>query len=320
MGLTMQKSHPAREGACIYISYSFVLCWKLPLPALLKPHYDGYVSATRVGDSTFSCWCMTSHHIWLPYMMGKPLRHILKEFPLLQSQMEELSQPGPLLTLKIMWQMMVNLTSSYSNAHKLEGHTFSRNEVDDWEEIGGKLVHFAEGELLTFLKPEEAADRAIAVGNKFSKLAPSNCLGMIETFHRGVALYIMARKTKKRKYKTHASRIRKTIKKWLQAGNPNVEHYSLLLDAEHAALGRAYASAEKLYAEAIAIATRMEYLHHAALINERYADFLLNERDDPERASYYLDEAIRLYEQWGATRKIKILQSDLNRSLAFQRS
>lgn len=95
MGLAMQKSHPAREGTCIYISYSFVLCWKLPLQALLKPHYDGYVSATRVGDSTFSCWNMTAHHIWLPYMMGKPLRHILKEFRLLQSQMEELSQVCP---------------------------------------------------------------------------------------------------------------------------------------------------------------------------------------------------------------------------------
>ena len=227
-------------------------------------------------------------------------------------------QPGPLLFLKIVWQMMVNLTSRYSNAHKLEGHTFSRNEVDDWERIGGNFVHFAEGELLTFLKPEEAADRAIAVGNKFSNLAPSLCLVMIETFHRGVALYIMARKTKKRKYKSHASKIRKTIKKWLRAGNPNVEHYSLLLDAEHAALGRAFASAEKLYAEAIVLASRMEYLHHAALFNERYADFLLNERKDPERASYYLDEAIRLYEQWGATRKIKMLQSDLDRSLAFQ--
>lgn len=179
-------------------------------------------------------------------------------------------------------------------------------------------MHFAEGELLTFLKPDEAADRAIAVGNTFLKRAPSICLGMIETFHRGVALYIMARKTRQRKYRVHASKIRNTIKKWLKAGCPNVKHYSLLLDAEHASLSRSYASAEKLYVEAIALASRAEYLHHAALFNERYADFLLDERDDPERASYYLDEAIRLYQQWGATRKIKMLQSDLHRSLAFQ--
>ncbi|CAJ1938999.1 unnamed protein product [Cylindrotheca closterium] len=317
MGLAMQKLHPAREGACVYMSYSFVLCWKRPLQALLKPHYDGYVSATRMGDSTFSCWCLSAHHVWLPYMMGKPLRLILKQFPLLQSQMEELSQPGPLLFLKILWQMMVNLTSSFSNSHKLEGHTFSRNEVDDWERIGGNMVHFGEGELLLFFEPEEAADRAIAVGNKFSKLAPSLCLVMIETFHRGVALYIMARKTKQRKYKNHASKTRKTIKKWLRAGNPNVEHFSLLLDAEHAALNGAYASAEKLYEEAILLASRMEYLHHAALFNERYADFLLNEVDDAERASHYLDEAIRLYKQWGANRKIKMLQSKLERSLAL---
>lgn len=229
-----------------------------------------------------------------------------------------LPQPGPLLLLKIFWQMIVNLTSSYSNAHLLDGHTFSRNETDDWKQIGSPLVHFAEGELLTFLKPEEAADRAIAVGNKFAKLAPSLCLGMIETFHRGVALYIMARKTKQRKYRTHANQIRKTIRTWLKAGNPNVEHYSLLLEAEHASLKRSFARAERLYIEAISMATRMEYLHHAALFNERYADFLQYERDDPERATHYLDEAIRLYEQWGASRKITMLQTDLERSLAFQ--
>ena len=213
---------------------------------------------------------------------------------------------------------MVNLTSSYSNAHKLDGHTFSRNEVDDWKSVGSSVVHFAEGELLTFLKPEEAAERAISVGNKFAKMVPSLFLGMIETFHRGVALYTMARKTKQRKYKTHGAKIRKTINKWWKAGNPNVEHYKLLLDAEHAALNRAFGRAEKLYVEAIGLASRMEYLHHAALFNERYADFLQNERDDPETAAHYLDEAIRLYEQWGATKKIKLLQSDLERSLAFQ--
>lgn len=228
-------------------------------------------------------------------------------------------KPGPVVILKIFWQMMVNLSSNYSNAHKLDGHTFSRNEVDDWRQVGnGGFVHFAEGELLTYLKPEEAADRAIKFGNKFAKLTPSLCLGMIETFHRGVALYTMARKTRKRKYKIHANKIRKTIKTWLHAGNPNVEHYSLFLEAEHAALNRAFSRSAKLYVEAISLASRMEHLQHAALFNERYADFLLDERDDPERATYYLDEAIRLYEQWGATRKIEMLQTGLKRVLAFQ--
>jgi hypothetical protein len=133
---------------------------------------------------------------------------------------------------------------------------------------------------------------------------------MIETFHRGVALYIMARKTKKRKYKTHASKIRKTVKTWVKAGNPNVEHYDLLLDAEHAALNKSsYDCAEKLYLEAIELASRMGYLHHAGLFNERFADFLHHKRRDAEKSVHFLNEAIRFFEQWGATKKVKMLKN-----------
>ena len=228
---------------------------------------------------------------------------------MIQSQMEELAKFDQLVIVRVFWQMMFNMTLNSAHAHKLEGHIFNHDDYDEAKSVQQGIVHFAEGELLVFLKPEAAADRAISDGDKFSELCQSMCLGMMETFHRGVALYIMARKTKKRKYKSHAAKIRKTIKKWWKAGNPNVEHYTLLLDAEHAALSKSYESAEKLYLEAIELASRMGYLHHAALFNERYADFLQHERHDEEKAVHFFNEASRYYEQWGATKKVKMLSN-----------
>ncbi|CAJ1939019.1 unnamed protein product [Cylindrotheca closterium] len=310
MGLAIQKAlGPGRKGACLYMSYAFSLSWKLPFQACLRPLFDGYASAIRVGDSVFALWSLTAQRVWLPYMMGKPLRPILEDVVSLHSQMEDFSLQGLVMTLRVVWQMLINLTCDHPHAHQLEGEKFSRRSLNERQTVGIGMVPFAEGELLVFLKPEEAADHAIAVGNKFGKLIPGLCLGMIETFHRGVALYTMARSTRRRKYRVLANKIRKRINKCMQAGNPNVEYYSLVLEAEHSAMNGAYAKAEKHYNAAISLASKSGHLHHAALFNERYADFLRNERKDSDRAVDYLNEAIRFYELWGATKKVKTLKS-----------
>jgi hypothetical protein len=52
-------------------------------------------------------------------------------------------------------------------------------------------------------------------------------------------------------------------------------------------------------------------MHHAALCNERYADFLLQELSDEEEAKYRMEEAIRFYEEWGAVGKVGMLKKHL---------
>jgi len=122
----------------------------------------------------------------------------------------------------------------------------------------------------------------------------------------------MARKHNQRKYRARAAKIRKQIKKWWEEGNPNVEHYDLLLDAEHAALNsKRYDMANNFYKRAIGSACRLGHLHHSALCNERYADFLLHVRKDKTASLYRLSEAIRFYEEWGAMGKVNELKRQM---------
>lgn len=238
-------------------------------------------------------WALVSRHVWVPYLMGKPLPPILKELPLIQSQMEELSQRKQLISLKSFRDLFLNLV-------------ISSIDLDGPPELDSK-AHFAKGELLLFMDPEKAAKRAIKVGNNFSKHNMGTCLIMIETFHRGVSLYTMARKTGQRKYKNPANKIRKMVESWWNAGNPNVKHYIKLLNAEQEALNKSYDKAEKLYVEAIALAARTGHMHHAALFNERYADLLMHHRKDKKEAEFRLTESIRYYNEWGAIRKVEAL-------------
>jgi hypothetical protein len=83
------------------------------------------------------------------------------------------------------------------------------------------------------------------------------------------------------------------------------------LSAEQAALSKNYTRAEEKYKKAIVLAARTGRMHHAALCNERYADFLLQELSDEEEAKYRMEEAIRFYEEWGAVGKVEMLKKHL---------
>ena len=127
-----------------------------------------------------------------------------------------------------------------------------------------------------------------------------------------VALFAMARKTKRFKYIRAAYRVRKKIVSWAKSGNPNVKHYECFLEAEHTALKGKKSAAKVKYEAAIRKAARTGHLHHAALFNERFADFLQHDVSDEEESSYRLNEAILWYEEWGAKRKVEMLKEVLN--------
>jgi len=317
MGLAMQSyRRTPRASETIGIAYMFVLPWTQPLQSCLSPLEDGYSSAMRVGYTEWGMNCLVANRILIPYMMGRRLNSILEEYSEILSQLEELKLSDQILSLKMWSQMILNLTNhpttGTGEAHELEGEIFSSKSFTGKNVIHVATIHFLEGELLLFADYQAAAQRAIKGGDKFVKLFPGMMSGMIETFHRAIALYVLARQTGKRKYRTQANRLRKTIEKWHNGGNPNVVHYHYLLSAENAALTNKHAVAEEMYKKATAMAARTGHLHHAGLCNERYADFLLHQLSNEEEAKYYLAEAIRYYEEWGATGKVASLKNKFN--------
>eukprot|EP00980_Cylindrotheca_fusiformis_P004976 scaffold1054_cov124-Cylindrotheca_fusiformis.AAC.16 len=303
--LSIQKAcRTPRQAETIYVTHCYILPWTNPLQSLSISLDEAYAAAMRMGDTDYAMWSLLSNQVWIPYTLGKALGPLLKECPKILSQIEEVSQSQQALVLRMYWQMMMNLTSSScSDLHELEGDIFSSKRFDGQSIVLKATIHLLRGELLVFTDFEMAAERALEEGDKFEKLVPAIFTSMIETFHRAVALYALARRTKKRKYKVHAKKLSKRIEAWKKEGNPNVVYYHSFLSAEKAALNKKFDEAEENYKNAIMLATRKGHMHHAGLCNERYADFLLQEKDDKVEAKYRLSEAIRFYEAWGAVGK-----------------
>lgn len=259
-------------------------------------------------------WNLLSSSIQLPFDLGKPLDRILDTCAQAYAQMRDVGEAGPALVFSVYWQMITKLAvSQEGDCTKLEGNIFKPEEHSLRNNIYEGCVHLATGELMVFYDIEKLAKRAVKGDTVYEKCFPGFYSIMLETFHRGVALYAMARKTNKYKYKRQAKKIRKKINQWQKAGNPNVSHFVTFLDAEQAALNKKYDLAEDNYSKAIVTVARCGYLNHAALFNERYADFLMTVRNDEGEAMYRWREAIRYYKDWGAHGKANHLEEQIER-------
>jgi hypothetical protein len=208
----------------------------------------------------------------------------------------------------IFWQSALNLMGLSENTTLLQVAAF----LDPEELLNrGESPLFFQAQQsrmnVIFGEHEKGADLSISNGYALSKLSPGSPMFQSSLFCGGISSFEMARKTKKRKYKKHAKKLHSTIKSWVEKGNPNAIHYDRLFDAEKAALAGKSKEAELLYQSAVAMAARGGFVHDAALANERFGEFLLNELSDKYMATFRLEEAIKFYSEWGALKKVELL-------------
>merc|ERR1712113_387738 len=250
----------------------------------------------------------------LPFMLGRPLGKIAKDCKRISVHVEETKLKEQIFYLRAWWQMVLNLQLPPSQSSmKLEGECFSQSSKAEGSiEIAN--VNFALGQLLLFFGDHEARTKRLMgeeeKGKTYFDLFPGLCLGRLDTFHRGIAWFAMARKNKgKRKYETEALKIKKLVGKWAKAGDPNVQHYDRMLRAEEAALKKQNSKSEQLYKEAISLAARGGQLHHTALFNERYAEYRKEVSGNMDDSKFYIEQAIMYYTEWGAVGKAENLKA-----------
>ncbi|KAL3932210.1 MAG: hypothetical protein SGBAC_010954 [Bacillariaceae sp.] len=326
-----ENSDSQHEGKTTWSCYLLCLCRNKQFSDSVVALQRGYKVSMRHGDTETAMWILTGYQVsfpffqvivakssctdtvsigsqlCIPYTMGQPLAKIVRECPQLLVHVEEYEEEQATF-VKMLHQCFLSLQSNSVDNTQLEGAVFN-SEQDQVTPVALGFKHLLEGELLVVFSLEMAAERAVRHGDKFQKTNPGVWLGLIEMFHRGIALYAMARKRKNRKYKSRATKIRRAVKQWIKDGTPYVEHYDLWLDAEHAALSRTkFDEVDHLYQKAIESAAQLGHLQHCALCSERYADFLLYARSKSKGAMHQLSESIRYYEEWGAMGKVNQLK------------
>ncbi len=100
----------------------------------------------------------------------------------------------------------------------------------------------------------------------------------------------------------------KKLREWANQAPSNYLHKFYLVQAEKERVQRSYLEAIENYDLAIAKAKENEYINEEALANELAAKFYLD-WGKVKIAKTYINEAAYLYSLWGATAKVKDIES-----------
>mmetsp|Transcript_14353 Transcript_14353/g.39912 ORF Transcript_14353/g.39912 Transcript_14353/m.39912 type:complete len:1206 (-) Transcript_14353:64-3681(-) len=291
----------------------FVQCWSHNLNTLLGPLSRAREMCLATGDHTNSSICIY-HYLTIGVQSGRPLDKLEDEFRTYGRRLLDFEKVFLYRQLLSYWDYVCVLRCVSKGARTALPDIEETSDQSITEEEHRKVnsvetsVKIRLGSILG--EHEVAGPLALETGNGYAKAAPGHATIMADTFWRGISLFAMARATGRRAYRNAARKALSVTQSWDAKGNPNARHLSHYLNAEDAVIRGDHATAEDSYQGAISRALDGGFIHEAAHANERFFLFLLHERNDRERALSKLDEAVRLFEEWGAKKKVEKIREE----------
>lgn len=295
------------EAATIVICYGICLPWTRPLRSVLKPLIRGYERGLEVGDIDNAMWCVALY-LTLSFHSGRPLDSLDTDARVYVNQMEELKREECIQVVKAAWQEWQNYMGQSDDPLVLTGDVMDEKRMLDYADelhhdgIRTVVCLGKQGLAVFFGEHERGAHMALTRPDDVASQFPGAIGVCIDPFYRSMSLYAMARKTKSHRYVKAARHYRSVLKGFIKKGNINLFHLEAMLDAEAAALKKDHTEARRYWETAIMLSRG--FLHHTALANERYGEFLLHDLGDPFDASFRLEQAVQNYQEWGSLAKV----------------
>ena len=265
----------------------------------------------------------------LKYSIGGPLDALEADILLYSQQMKGLKRVQAYEVCRMLRQVFLNLLGkdNKDDPTQMYGESLSKEDLEKHQKDAFLLASLRcyHGILLAYFGAHvRLADSVVTAGHDYMQKAQvASPSIMFDTFLKGISCFAAARETGKKKYVTMGTTLRRKIRKWLAMGNPNVQHYESLLNAEYLALKKGTnvaASIIKEYEAAIVLSARGGYRHDAALANERLGEFHLHVMNNPDDAAYCVRQSLQYWKDWGATAKVEAMEETYSHILIMPES
>ncbi|CAB9499778.1 Transcriptional regulator [Seminavis robusta] len=292
-----------------FLSYGFVLHHTKPVHELLKPLLRGYDLALQTGNTEHACYNIY-FYLLLALRSGKNLHAIQTDLRAYTKQIDQMQIDKPLVFSKMLWQMTMNLMGFAGTkpltltGEAMDETSFLQSHSDDAYYYTQFQAH--QNHLYAVFGEHQLGAKLALSKDDILPANPGTPYVVMDTFYCAVSLFAMARKTKRRKYVARAKKLKSKIDGWAKDGDPNVVHFHMFLEAESSALKGKPKEAATRYEAAIVTSSRHGFIQDAAMANERLGEMLETELKDESSAAFRFQEAIRLYGEWGAQRKVMV--------------
>ena len=283
----------------IFLVYSFVMhytsAWQDTLPPLLEAYHGGMAQ----GDVENAMWAIVLH-MNISFYCGKSLAALENDYIIYVKQMKDLRMDQHYTTIEPYLRGARNLLGKSQHASCLPE---AEEKIAEYRKMGSA----AEGmqrETQLWLKvffgeDEQGADIALEISKDGVKTSESGLQFLMMTFHMALLCYTAHRRTKRNRYLKLAKKHHQTIKTWAKAGNPNLVFVEQTLSAEAALVDGKKKFAMEKYEAASASVEQLGLRSYRALIAERWGN-AKEEIGQSEEAQKHWQEAIKIYEEWGA--------------------
>ncbi|MBW4639225.1 MAG: AAA family ATPase [Gloeocapsa sp. UFS-A4-WI-NPMV-4B04] len=300
------------KARTVYIVNSYIILWKEHIRETSKRLLEGYQSGLETGDLEFAAYCALGY-CSQTFFVGKGLVEVEHDMRIYSEAIRQLKQEAVVNWIQIYQQCVLNLMGCSVNPSRLIGESYNENRLLDDEIDGGAifLVHLNKLFLCyLFSEYTQAVENSTIAESHLTKgrgtlLVISyylyDSLARLATYS-GNSTQAQAEILKK------VAVSQERMKHWAQYAPMNYLHKYHLVQAETArVLGQLF-EAEESYEQAIQGARENEYIQEEALAYELAAKFYLF-RGREKFAQTYMKEAHYCYERWGATAKVKDLET-----------
>ena len=306
----------AIQAKTLMVVNGFVRHWRDPLVSTLPGLQAAFQAGCETGDTEYASF---SAQLWVLYGLysGQELSALDQQSALLEAAVQKFKKQPVVELIQIHRQAIANLQGKNDDPCQLKGDIYNTPAM---------LPSYLEGNYRTalfYIYSHCVAlnywfddyEAAVDYGDKARPYLDSViALYVVPAFYFYDALACLALADQvsdpqqKATLSKRAQTIHKQFQRWAQAAPANHGHKLALVEAE---IGRRQGKtvlASAAYDRAIDLALTHEFCYEAALANELTAKFFLDQ-ERPKVALVYLRDAHYLYAQWGATAKVRALES-----------
>jgi PAS domain S-box-containing protein len=293
----------------------FIIHWKKHFRETLQPLLEGYQSGLETGDSEFAAYCAEVYCLQCLFV-GKELVGLEREIGIYSEAIRQLKQEAALTWNQMHHQVVLNLMGRSLNPIYLVGEAYNaedRSRQHETENNGTSIffVHFYQLFLCyLFYEYDQAVENSILGAGYVSYVASTPPVPVYYFYSSlaRLATYLESNDRAQEKILAEVAVNQEKIQQWVHYAPMNHLHKYHLVQAETARVLGQLLEAEEFYEQAIQGAKENEYIQEEALAYELAAKFYLS-RGRGKIAQTYMKEAHYCYDRWGATAKVKDLET-----------
>jgi PAS domain S-box-containing protein len=276
---------------------------------------EGFSSGVETGDFVFAGLAAYQKCEYL-YFSGLELTELEREMKNCSHAIAQLKQETCLSYHQIFWQAVLNLQGHVDDPCRLQGTVYNKQQrlncylaTNDslgfqYFYINKLILCYLFGQFTQALKSANAAEG-------YLKGAPGQVTMPLLCFYDSLvrlAIYSSVPDSEQKALLSNVIGNQEKLHRWARHAPMNFLHKYHLVEAEKARVLNQLLEAEEFYEQAIQGASKNGYIQEEALAYELAAKHYLA-RGREKFAQLYMKEAHYCYERWGATAKVKDLET-----------